>query len=121
MDHVKVAMIANNLADVLAMRAKYDDATLLYQRAMKINVDKLGPEHPEVSENLNSLGLIAKKRGHYDDALRYYLKAVDIIRKVYGEEHPKMALYVHDLGKSRTVVVVVVVGCGLLSMVSCYL
>jgi tetratricopeptide (TPR) repeat protein len=60
-EHQKLAIFINNLADVLSITAKYDEAKQLYTQAMAINTKCLGADHPEVSENLNSLGMIAKK------------------------------------------------------------
>lgn len=60
-EHQKLAIFINNLADVLSITAKYDEAKQLYTQAMAINTKCLGSDHPEVSENLNSLGMIAKK------------------------------------------------------------
>lgn len=60
-EHQKLAIFINNLADVLSITAKYDEAKQLYAQAMAINTKCLGADHPEVSENLNSLGMIAKK------------------------------------------------------------
>lgn len=111
-----MAIFINNLADILSINARYDEAKQLYTQAMDINTKCLGPDHPEVSENLNSLGMIEKKvniafiphkylilnsrkqRGNYDEAESCYKRSLAIIESVYGPDHPKAALYVHNIG-----------------------
>jgi len=79
---LQVAEICRYLADVYRKLAAYDDAMALYNRALEINRNQLGPDHPEVAETLNAVGLIYKIRGNFTEAVEVIQKAIHIIEKV---------------------------------------
>jgi eukaryotic-like serine/threonine-protein kinase len=70
----------------------------LYERALAIWENALGPEHPDVATSLNGLGTVAKLRGKYEQARALYERALAIREKVLGPEHSDVAASLHNLG-----------------------
>ena len=59
----------NNLGLAYEQRGNYDRAIEYYQKALKIDLKKLGSEHPEVAIRYNNLGWAYQLRGDYDRAI----------------------------------------------------
>ena len=47
-DHLEVAASLNNIAVLLKMMGRYDEAEQLYKRSISIKEKALGPAHPQV-------------------------------------------------------------------------
>ena len=88
----------NNLGVAYGNKGDYDRAIEYYQKALKIDLKKLDPEHPEVAIRYNNLGLAYGNKGDYDRAIEYYQKALKIALKKLGPEHPKVAISYNNLG-----------------------
>src|SRR4051794_17971195 len=62
------AQTLNNLASLYDNQGKYGDAKLMYERALAIREEVLGPKHPDTAASLNNLALLYDNQGKYDDA-----------------------------------------------------
>ena len=82
------ARLLNQTASYLQERARYAEAEPLYQRALRINEQALGAEHPQVALNLNNLALLYKTQGKYAEAEPLYQRALAIFEEALGSEHP---------------------------------
>ncbi len=58
----------NNLASLYDAQGNYAEAEPLYERALAIWEEALGPEHPQVATGLNNLALLYKTQGKYAEA-----------------------------------------------------
>ncbi len=68
---------------------------------MKIDLKKLGLEHPSVATTYNNLGATYYKKRDYDKAIEYYQKALKIARKRLGANHPHTKLFQRNLNSVK--------------------
>jgi len=81
-------------------KGEYDRAIGYYQKALKIGIKKLGPEHPNVAIQYNNIGSAYKHKGEYDRAIGCYQKALKIDLKKLGPEHPDTAIDYNNIGSA---------------------
>ncbi len=90
----------NNLGLAYRSNGDYDRAIEYYQKALKIDLKQLGPDHPDVAIGYNNIGLVYKRKGDYDRAIKYYKKALKIDLKQLGSNHPRVAIKYNNLGRA---------------------
>ncbi len=83
--------VLRKAADYLRERAQYEQAESLYQRALRIWKQPLGPEHPQVAHALFGLASLYSEQGKYEQAEPLYQRALHIWEQPLGPEHPEMA------------------------------
>ncbi|HEX3641740.1 MAG TPA: tetratricopeptide repeat protein, partial [Ktedonobacteraceae bacterium] len=66
---------------------KYAEAEPLYQRALYIWEQALGPEHPQVAHPLNNLANLYSDQGKYGEAEPLYQRALHIWEQELGLQH----------------------------------
>jgi hypothetical protein len=64
------------MAQVHNKLGNYDEALRLYERALKITMKALGPEHADTAATLHSMAQVHDSLGNYDEALRLYERAL---------------------------------------------
>lgn len=84
------ARMLNQTAYYLYERARYVEAEPIYQRALTIREQVLGPMHSHVATILNNLGLLYHHQGKYTEAEPFYQRALTI-REQAGPMHPHVA------------------------------
>ena len=106
----KAAFLLNQVASYIADRVQYEEALPLYQQALAINEQTLGPEHPDTARSLNNLALPYKSQGRDEKALPLFERALAINERVLGPRHPdtarslnNLALLYNSLGKDEEV------------------
>jgi Tfp pilus assembly protein PilF len=67
-----VACALNGLALLYTEQGKYAQAEPLYQRALQIREQQVGPDHPHVASALNNLALLSYKQRKYAQAEPLY-------------------------------------------------
>jgi tetratricopeptide (TPR) repeat protein len=92
------SLVLNNLALSLFHAGDYADAELRYQRALSINRENLGPDHPLIAINLNNIAEILRVQGRYTDAEPLYRRAIAIDEKALGPDHPNVASFLSNFG-----------------------
>ena len=70
---------------------EYTKALPLYEKALKIDQNVLGEEHPDTATSYNNLAGLYESMGEYTKALPLYEKALKTRQNVLGEEHPDTA------------------------------
>ena len=90
----------SNLGTAYGSKGNYDKAIEYHRKALKIDLKKLGPEHPNVAIMYNNLGRAYGSKGNYDKAIKYYRKALKIDLKKLGPEHPNVATWYSNLGSA---------------------
>ena len=78
-------------------QGRYAEAEPLYQRALAIREEKLGPEHLYVALTLHNLALLYQNQRKYAEAEPLYQRALAIREKVLGPEHPRVAFSLNGL------------------------
>jgi len=88
--HEKVANTLNLLAEVHRKQGKftYDGAEMLYLKALEINKEFFGNEHPEIAENLNGLAQVYKGQINYQKAEPVLKDAIAMSERTLGLTHP---------------------------------
>src|SRR5260370_28512666 len=72
-------------------RARYREAEPLYQRALAIREQQLGPEHPDTASSLNNLAVLYRAQGKYEQAEPLLKRALAIAEQQSGPQHPVTA------------------------------
>ena len=72
-------------------RAAYAAARPLFERALAIREEVLGPEHPDTAESLDNLAFLVQAQGDLGGALPLCERALAIREEVLGPEHPDTA------------------------------
>src|SRR5450755_530016 len=89
--------VLNKIAAYLWDRARYAEAEPLYQRALHIWEQQLGPAHPDVAHSLNGLANLYRKQSKYAEAEPLYQRALRIREQQLGPEHPQVAYPLSNL------------------------
>jgi tetratricopeptide (TPR) repeat protein len=89
--------LLSRTASYLSEHARYVEAEPLYQQALQICEQALGPEHPQVASPLNNLANLYSKQGRYVEAELLYQRALQIWEQALGPEHPNVASPLNNL------------------------
>ncbi|GIF69930.1 hypothetical protein Ais01nite_79650 [Asanoa ishikariensis] len=90
-DPLAIADICNALAVTYKYTGRFDEAQVLYDRALAIIERVQGPDHVDVASIYHNLGGLAHARGALSDAERPARRAVDIRVRAVGAGHPDVA------------------------------
>src|SRR5262249_52361922 len=86
-----LADVMRKAADYLFDRSQHDLAESLYRRALQIQEQVSGPEHPKVATVLSSLVRLYLRMGNYGLAESLVHSAVRILEQTFGPEHLAVA------------------------------
>jgi tetratricopeptide (TPR) repeat protein len=53
-------------------QGRYEEAERLYQQALEVWEEKLGPKHPDTLATVKGLALVYQSQGRYEEAERLY-------------------------------------------------
>jgi tetratricopeptide (TPR) repeat protein len=95
----EASQLLNRAGYYLYERAQYEEAELLYIRALAIYEKTFGLDHPATAENLNNLARLCRARGKYEQAEALYKRALDIYESALGPDHPNTAASLHNLAR----------------------
>jgi tetratricopeptide (TPR) repeat protein len=59
--------------------------------SLKIRLDTLGENHPDVATSYYNIAIVYNSKGDYDNALDYFNKALTIYKSALGDSHPDVA------------------------------
>ncbi|NGX31850.1 MAG: hypothetical protein K940chlam8_01233, partial [Chlamydiae bacterium] len=62
-----------------------------FQKALDINLPKLGPDHPDVATTYNNMANVYNAQGQHEKALEFSQKALTIRLAKLGNDHPSVA------------------------------
>jgi tetratricopeptide (TPR) repeat protein len=93
---------ASNLLEELALYrraalAAYPEARALFQRALVIRENVVGPEHPATAASLNNLAGVIQSQGDLAGARPPYVRALAIREESLGPKHPSTAASLNNL------------------------
>lgn len=97
-DEQDKANLYNNLGLVLSNLNRFQEAMDRFERALALDVQHLGPDHPNVAQDLGNMGLILRERGALRQSREHLERALDIFRKSLGPTHPDIAYSYGNLG-----------------------
>jgi tetratricopeptide (TPR) repeat protein len=96
-DSPDLAISLDRLAGLYYHQGRYSDAEPLYLRALVINEQQLGANHPNTATSLNNLASLYCSIGRYGDAEPLYLRALGISEQQLGANHPSTATSLNNL------------------------
>jgi tetratricopeptide (TPR) repeat protein len=67
---------------------RYEEAALLYKRALTIRTQVLGPSHPSVDSNIRKLVELYKSESKYVEIEQLYQEAMNTFEQIQGPDHP---------------------------------
>ena len=100
-EHPNVAVILNNLAQLLRTTNRLAEAEPLMRRALTINEKSFGPQHPKVAIGLNNLAQLLQTTNRLAEAEPLMRRALTIDEKSFGPEHPEVAIRLNNLAFLR--------------------
>ena len=96
--HPRVAADLAALAALVEGQGRFDEASVLYARALTVFRRRLGPASSEVGFTLAALGGVRQAQGRLGLAEKLMRRALAIQEVIYGRSHPEVALTLHNLG-----------------------
>lgn len=97
---VAVAESLNELAVAITRQGRYNEARVLYEEALEIQIDHFGESHPEVANTLQLMGSWYPVTG-LDEALELQKEALNIREETLGDDHLKVASSWMSVGKAK--------------------
>ncbi len=97
MKFAEAARLLDRIGHYLYQRASYTEAESLYQQALEIREQILGPEHPDVATSLSNLASLCWDQSRYTEAEPLFLRALSIREQALGRDHPDVATSLHAL------------------------
>jgi len=91
------ASLANALGRAEEALTNYAAARPLYERALSLREQALGPSHPDTASSLNNLAGLLEAQGDYAAARPLYERALQITEQALGPSHPSTASSLNNL------------------------
>jgi tetratricopeptide (TPR) repeat protein len=85
-----LAQTLENLGVLYLEQRKYDEAGALFERAVTINIQVLGPEHKSVATGLSKVALADLARGYYTEAESPCRRSLEILEKTSPRDYPAL-------------------------------
>jgi tetratricopeptide (TPR) repeat protein len=95
----EAAHLLHQVGSYLAARGRYMEAETFLQRALEINEQQLGVDHPDTTACVNNLASLYVNQGKYTKAETLYQRALAIQEQQLGVDHPDTATYVNNLAR----------------------
>ena len=95
---IDTSRLLNQSGLYLKYRAEFRSARALYERALAIDEEALGPDHPNVATGLGNLGLVLREQGDLEGARARLERALAIHEQALGPDDPKVAVDLGNLG-----------------------
>ena len=90
--------LLNKVGLYLRIRAEFVEAKSILERAVRIDEQAFGPDHPEVATDVNNLGGVLQALGDLPGARQAFERALKIGEQAFGPDHPQVASFVNNLG-----------------------
>ena len=87
-----------NLGSLLIEARQFEEAELLFRRALTIHGESFGSDHPVSASTLNALANVLQHTGRYSEAEHLIRQALVIDEARLGPFHPDVANRLHNLG-----------------------
>ena len=91
------ARLFNQLGVLFEAKADYAEAEQLTRRALAIDEQSYGPDHPDVAIRLNNLAQLLQATNRLAEAEPLMRRALAIDEKSYGPDHPNVAIRLNNL------------------------
>lgn len=92
------ASLLDKIGYYLNMRARYEEALPLFQRALAMREHILGPEHADTAQTLSNLAYLYHHQDQYEEAMSFLQRSLAMRQNVLGMAHPDTATSLNALG-----------------------
>jgi tetratricopeptide (TPR) repeat protein len=82
--------ILNSVSYMAMQSGNFDKALEYLNKALILDKNKFGENHPNVASVMNNIGSVWSKKGNHSKALQYYNQALSIIESELGPNHPQV-------------------------------
>jgi tetratricopeptide (TPR) repeat protein len=89
--------LMNDSALLIFTKSQYDPAEPLMRRALEIDEQSFGSNHPKVAIRLNNLATLLMNTNRLQEAEPLMRRALQIDKKSFGSNHPKVAIRLNNL------------------------
>lgn len=86
----ELATALADLAGMLRDTNQMEDAEILFRRALALNENQLGPNHPAVGTDLQNLADLLADTSRTEEARNLQGRAIEILAKTLPPQHPKL-------------------------------
>jgi tetratricopeptide (TPR) repeat protein len=93
------ARLMHQLALLLLAKGLYREAEPLMWRALQIDEESFGPQHPEVAIHLNNLASLLQATNRLSEAEPLKRRALQIDEASFGPQHPNIAIRLNNLAQ----------------------
>ncbi len=97
-DQPSMSVILNNMGSLCITMGNYSDAESLINKALEIDQEVFGSDHPVYSSHLSNLATVFQETERYEEALELFQKVREIDRYTLGENHPNEATNLSNMG-----------------------
>ena len=97
-DQLEEAKINHNIACTYNNMGDNQQAKEYYERALSIQLNKLGPDHVDVARTYKNMGTLHKDLGDHQQAKEYYERALSTRLNKLGPDHVDVASTYHNMG-----------------------
>jgi serine/threonine-protein kinase len=87
----EVARLLDDLAQDYERQQQWVLAKQTYERALTIDREILGNDHPRVASHLQNLAIVAQNMGDFKQAESLYREAIASEQRAFGAQHPETA------------------------------
>lgn len=85
--HLNQIYLLNGLAKISFHQGQYEQAAILFQRALSICAQIVGPQAPEMAETLHGLAVLREAQGQSQKATCLYQRALKVWEQILGPGH----------------------------------
>ena len=98
LDHFDVTYIYHWLGVIHKAIGDHHQAKEYYERALSIQLNKLGPDHVDVAKTYHNMGNLHHHLSDHQQAKQYYERALSIRLNKLGSDHVNVASTYHNMG-----------------------
>lgn len=98
-EHLQVAIVLNNLAELERQLGQFAPALAHHQRSLALHERLLGPDHLETAVAANNLGLVHHAMGRFPEALALYQRSLASRERQLGADHMDVANSLNSLAE----------------------
>jgi tetratricopeptide (TPR) repeat protein len=98
-EHTQASWMASSVGRRLFDLARYSEAEPLMRRALTMDEQSYGPEHPNVARDLNNQAQLLKATNRLSESEPLMRRVVRIFEQSYGVNHPNVATALNNLAQ----------------------
>ena len=98
LDHFDVTYIYHWLGVIHKVIGDHHQAKEYYERALSMQLNKLGPDHVDVAKTYHNMGNLQHHLSDHQQAKQYYERALSIRLNKLGSDHVNVASTYHNMG-----------------------